>query len=532
MNILLEFSTINYKMWHSLAKRLKKLYPKSKFAGVVGTAPNSEHVVKFLKEQTDLKYEFLCIKHEIIAKAFDEGEIDYEELKKFEESLPHKSLWRIIAADRSLGNMFMHGVVQRDSYKNRYNTHEGILKYFSYVLKTYRSIFDNFRVDLFLPAVGMGSITVFIFEQLCRERGIPYLVPSNVRVKNIFAFSTDVQLRFAQIDKTYLQLQEGRAEMDLSCAEKLYDEIMGELRDPQYFDRKHQWFNMYKLNSLKSKTRFFISAIKSFKDMFLAWLKNKFSINSNRFYKKQSTFSSLLKDFSYLLQAQYQNYLMAKPGFCDKLEVGQKYLYYPLHINPEYSTQIMATMWIDQLHLIEQLAKSIPCDWVVCVKEHPTTLVCRARPYDFYKKIRRIPNVCLISIDTNMHELILNAQMVAVISGTSGWEAIQRGKPLITFADSFWDVLDLSRKCADIDRLSINIYEEFHRAKKISQIERKRKMVFMLAAMLKHGFEISYPQQYCYSKRGTDREYEIVGKETADALKRHIEWLTVSESTA
>ena len=124
-----------------------------------------------------------------------------------------------------------------------------------------------------------------------------------------------------------------------------------------------------------------------------------------------------------------------------------------------------------------------------------------------------------------MHQLISNAEMIAVITGTAGWEAILRGKPVITFADNMWDVLDLSRKCTNIETLSRDIYDEICRIKQISPAERKRRIVCLLASMLKHGFNISFPNQFVYTEMGTDEEYKVVGIETANALKKHIEYL-------
>ena len=76
---------------------------------------------------------------------------------------------------------------------------------------------------------------------------------------------------------------------------------------------------------------------------------------------------------------------------------------------------------MDKNHLIETLAKSIPHDWVVYVKEHPGVLTDRIRPMNFYKQIEKLPNVFLSPLYTPSHEIISNAEMVAVISGTSCW---------------------------------------------------------------------------------------------------------------
>ena len=192
MNILLELTTINYIIYHSLAKRLAEIYPGSKFAVILGA--HGSDALKYLQEQRDIKYEFIYFHQELRKNAF-ESDIDYGELESFEKSLAPKSLWRLIAADRGLGYQFMHGVVFQKSFLSQSSTHENILRVFSGLLKQYRTIFHEYKTNIFLPAIAMGGIDVFIFEQICKEMKIPYIVPSNVRVKNLFAFSSDVQLR-------------------------------------------------------------------------------------------------------------------------------------------------------------------------------------------------------------------------------------------------------------------------------------------------------------------------------------------------
>ena len=39
-------------------------------------------------------------------------------------------------------------------------------------------------------------------------------------------------------------------------------------------------------------------------------------------------------------------------------------------------------------------------------------------------------------------------------TGTAGWEAVLRNKPVIHFVDVFYQKLDLSKKCSDLNKLS------------------------------------------------------------------------------
>ena len=114
----------------------------------------------------------------------------------------------------------------RKTFINQNNSDENILRFFSAMIKRFRSIFDEFKPDLFLPALAIGGINVLIFEQLCREYRLPYIVPCNVRVKNLFAFAADTQLRFPHIDRTYKQIIQHPENYDLGAAETLYTTLM------------------------------------------------------------------------------------------------------------------------------------------------------------------------------------------------------------------------------------------------------------------------------------------------------------------
>ena len=117
----------------------------------------------------------------------------------------------------------------------------------------------------------MGAISAFIYEELCKEYRIPYIIPTNVRVKNIFAFSADTQLRFPQIDATYKRLVNDKIKPDFNKAEELYNDLMGELKNPQYFDRLNSRFNIIKYDSLRSRIRWLGSVVKSVGKEILRW---------------------------------------------------------------------------------------------------------------------------------------------------------------------------------------------------------------------------------------------------------------------
>jgi hypothetical protein len=231
----------------------------------------------------------------------------------------------------------------------------------------------------------------------------------------------------------------------------------------------------------------------------------------------------LLSNYSYALRSCYQILKLIDDGFYSKYDPSCKYIYLPLQNTPEYSTAVRAPMWANQLVIIEALAKSIPMGWRLYVREHPGTLTTRVRQTSFYKEIKSYPNVDLIPVSINNTEVIKNAQLVVSSGGTSGWETIQMGKPLISLTDDIFDVMELSRKCTDLESLSISIHEEINRMKSISDQERKRRMVLFLTAMLEHAVWFDNPLHVYGEAAFSEEEMDSVSAAIAGKVRDYIE---------
>ena len=143
---------------------------------------------------------------------------------------------------------------------------------------------------------------------------------------------------------------------------------------------------------------------------------------------------------------------------------NKKFIYVPLHNQPEASTSAMGGVFVDQQLMVELLAAAIPDDWVIYVKENllqwvaPRTHVGRYPGY--YEELARLKNVYLIPATTSNYELIKKAQAVATVTGTPGWEAVLRGKPALVFGyiwyiycDGVFRIHDLASCRIAIDKI-------------------------------------------------------------------------------
>lgn len=166
---------------------------------------------------------------------------------------------------------------------------------------------------------------------------------------------------------------------------------------------------------------------------------------------------------------------------------SSRFAYYPLHVDPEASTIVSAPMYTNQLAVVEALAKSLPLEMTLLVKEHVPML--GQRPPGFYARIKSMPGVILVSPFERSLHLIKRAAFTCVINGTPGWEAILLGKPAIVIGQPHYVALKEGFiSCPDLSTLP----EAVHRALKLKPISDERLLLY-IAAILDQSFD--FPAQ-------------------------------------
>jgi hypothetical protein len=114
-----------------------------------------------------------------------------------------------------------------------------------------------------------------------------------------------------------------------------------------------------------------------------------------------------------------------------------KYIYLALHYQPENSSCPMGGGFVEQWLIAEMIAKNMPSDFVLYVKEHPLQKK-HGRKANLYEHIASLPNTFLVSRNVSSFALIDGCQAVATITGTAGWEGFLTGKPVLKFGHSFY----------------------------------------------------------------------------------------------
>ncbi|HXG87659.1 MAG TPA: hypothetical protein VNJ02_04920 [Vicinamibacterales bacterium] len=128
---------------------------------------------------------------------------------------------------------------------------------------------------------------------------------------------------------------------------------------------------------------------------------------------------------------------------CGELRYDEPYVFVALHYQPEQTTCPTGGIFMDQLLLVQMLSQLLPDGWRLLVKEHPYQFFTgsvgeRGRTLDFYDDLAAIPKVTLVPWSVSPFTLIDRSMAVANVTGTTGLEAVIRGKPVLAFGYAWY----------------------------------------------------------------------------------------------
>ncbi len=164
--------------------------------------------------------------------------------------------------------------------------------------------------------------------------------------------------------------------------------------------------------------------------------------------------------FTYMQARKYKRAIRRRTRH--DIELSRPYIYFPLHYQPEMTTTGMGGMYVDQMLAIERIARIMPPDWYIYVKENPIQSF-EFRGDWFFERMRAIPNLRMLPREMNTHLLTKHSKLVATITGTAGWEAVTGGKPVVIFGRAWYGGVDgVFRYREDLDLEQVARYEIDH----------------------------------------------------------------------
>lgn len=118
----------------------------------------------------------------------------------------------------------------------------------------------------------------------------------------------------------------------------------------------------------------------------------------------------------------------------------ERFVFLPLHVQPESSADVMGQEWRDQAYTARVLADALaPLDIGVAVKEH-ANFMWRRDP-DYWPQFDVHPNIATIDPHSDSRVLMRDAVFTLTATGTVGLEAGLAGLPVVTGARMPWSGL-------------------------------------------------------------------------------------------
>jgi hypothetical protein len=395
---------------------------------------------EYLKKQKEVKYTSLLVEEDIHKKMKNE-KLDLRYLKYLEEKYGIPTLWEYITPDRT----FMMGIPphQYRINPNPMYGHEELLKCLQIRFRTIIDWLEKEKPDILLCA-PVGAMSTLILYHVAKKMGIKVINIDFGRIKNRITLSEDYTT--------------------LTYAEELFKKIQGKECEPKY--RKEAAALLKEIRNQKASYQPQLGRYNSLKE--IKFLKPKNFLKSATFFAKSI--------IGYLKRPYKDDYLTEIPwivikdklirvlrnirGFSDlygKPDWNENFCYYQLHLEPEIAISVLAPFYPDQIHLIKQIARSLPVGFKLYVREHRD--MANYRPRAFYKELNKIPNVKLIDPSVDLFELLEKAKLVFTITSTAGWEAALLGKQVITFGHVFYNALSSVIHCEKIEKLPYLIKE-------------------------------------------------------------------------
>ena len=115
---------------------------------------------------------------------------------------------------------------------------------------------------------------------------------------------------------------------------------------------------------------------------------------------------------------------------------GRKFVYFPLHVTDDYKILRLIPHCVHQEAIIKLVAASLPHGYDVIIKEHPMSI--GRNEVSMLRRLAKVPNIRLVPPHTNSHQLVQDADAIAVISSTVGLEALMYEKPVMAIGQPFY----------------------------------------------------------------------------------------------
>ncbi len=352
---------------------------------------------KFFQNQNLVNFEKMWFFHDHIKKNHKEPDLKY--LANFEKKYG-LNLWKYALNERFF---YLH---------NRFYKFERteILSILEQELKLFELILDEIKPDYFLTYDPVFHHQKLLLD-LCRVKGIKVLstiIASGIKNKTIIVEDGS---NYDLVPNTILEKS---------------------FKENKLTIKKKEMYDVMIKNYLQGRNVKFSNKLIALKDYLLDF--DSELINSNFMYYGKDKLKVVIDALSFELERK-MNYRSLQKVSTLSPDLNVPYIYYPMNIEEEMNILHYAPYYTNQIEVIHNIAKSIPINYSLYVKEHIAAGVRKWHSVNYYKQIIDIPNVVFINPRVDNNVLIENSKLVITTRGLSILKAIKFRIPSIVFGE-------------------------------------------------------------------------------------------------
>lgn len=351
---------------------------------------------KFFQNQTLVDFKKIWFYHDHVKKTNHEPDLDY--LSNFGKKYKI-DLWKLALNERFF---YLHNRFYKFSRQE-------ILSILDQETKLFESIIEEVKPDFLLTYDPVFHHQKLLLD-LCRAKGIRVL-------STVIASGIENKTIIVEDGATY--------DLDPNSMKESFDNSKNTEEASNSYDGVIK-------NYLKNRNVGFSSKFTALRN-YVADFDSEL-VDSNFMYYGKDKFK-VLKDALALEIKRVCNNRFLQKITTQSPDLDSPYVYFPMSIDEEMNILHYAPYYTDQLEVIRNIAKSIPINYSLYVKEHIAAGLRGWHSKDYYKHIIELPNVVFVHPQFDNNILIKNSELVVTIRGYSSLKAMKYGKPAIVFGE-------------------------------------------------------------------------------------------------
>ncbi len=338
-------------------------------------------------------------------------------LSNFEKKYELGLFGKLITADRRFGRGYVRGALCRPDHFSNIIQSKNYPFFMQDFILNLEGLIEKYLKDtkpkivLFHAIAGAPALLI---SKICSNLKIPILHFVHTRIGNRYCLDSDPLARLIFIENLFLSKKTYISKKSLDWSKNFIKNSFKPEFKPDYILPGRFLF-------LKNHLKILFFSFFGF--FYYSLIFETFSYKSEQIKRQAYKIFCSIKALYYLFFKSYSSF-----------NYDQKFIYFPLHVDPESSTMVLTPYLTDQLWLIESISKCMPSNYFLVVKEHKPML--GRRPFGYYKKLCSLPRVFLVDPFTDSDLLIQKSSLVCSISGTVILESILRKKAWLLLGDA------------------------------------------------------------------------------------------------